>query len=81
MSDDQFTEREVYFSLNGTTNVNLAAQMIFFGQVCFFKMLAVLITSARRKVTKLCYEKVFSFIIKLQCYRLKLLNWCQKKLV
>merc|ERR1719342_606015 len=44
-------------------------------------MLAVLITSARRKVTKLCYEKVFSFIIKLQCYRLKLLNWCQKKLV
>jgi len=30
MSDDQFTEREVYFSLNGTTNVNLAAQMIFF---------------------------------------------------
>jgi len=30
MSDDQFTEREVYFSLNGTTNVNLVAQMIFF---------------------------------------------------
>jgi len=30
MSDDEFTEREVYFSLNGTTNVNLVVQMIFF---------------------------------------------------
>jgi len=33
MSDDQFTEREVYFSLNGTTNVKLAAQMIFFDKL------------------------------------------------
>ena len=30
MSDDEFTDREVYFSLNGTTNVNLVVQMIFF---------------------------------------------------
>ena len=34
MSDDEFTEREVYFSLNGTTNVNLVAQMsIFFDKL------------------------------------------------
>jgi len=30
MSDDEFTEREVHFSLNGTTNVNLEAQMSIF---------------------------------------------------
>lgn len=57
MSDDQFTEREVYFSLNGTTNVNLVVQMIFLTSQPFYKMLAVLISSVRRKVTKLCYGK------------------------
>jgi len=33
MSDDQFTEREVYFGLNGTTNVNLVAQLVFFDKL------------------------------------------------
>jgi hypothetical protein len=59
--EEQFTEREVYFSLNGTTNVKQRGRKWDFSS-------QPLLSNARSaefssmKVTKLCYEKYFVLV-------------------